>query len=201
MGHNSFMEKLYYLDNAATTKIFDEELDIIKMYSQNFYNPSAAYKQAASVRRDYENAREEINSLLRGRCGKFIFTSSATESNNMVFEGVHLKAGDIVLISESEHPAVYNAAHRLEKRGVVVKDIPLKNDGGVDVSEFKNMMSKKVALVSIMHVSNDIGAINNIKELCEIAKSINKDVIFWFRKQYGERDCTACGAALSCRRS
>lgn len=172
------MENLYYLDNAATTKIFAEEFDLIKECSENFYNPSAAYKPAAAVRKIYEKAREEISSVLRASHGKLIFTSSATESNNTVFEGLHLKSGDEVLISSSEHPAVYNAAHRLEKRGIIVKDIPLRTDGSVDFEAFKNLMTDKVAMVSIMHVSNDVGAINDIKQLCLYAKQINKNVLF-----------------------
>ncbi len=176
--HNMHMEKIYYLDNAATTKIFPEEIEIIKQCSENFYNPSAAYKPAVQVRKMYENAREEIRSLLKGLDGRLVFTSSATESNNTVFEGLHLKAGNIVLISAAEHPAVYNAAHRLEKRGVIVKDIPIDNSGKVDFEEFKKLMTSDVSLVSIMHVSNDVGAINDIKKLCEFAKSINKNVIF-----------------------
>jgi len=176
--HNMFMDKIYYLDNAATTKIFPEEIEIIKQCSENFYNPSAAYKPAVQVRKMYENARGEINSLLKGMDGRLVFTSSATESNNTVFEGLHLKAGNIVLISAAEHPAVFNAAHRLERRGVIVKNIPLDESGKVDFNEFEKLMTKEVALVSVMHVSNDVGAINDIKRLCEFAKSVNKNVIF-----------------------
>ena len=172
------MEKMFYLDNAATTKIFAEEIDIIKESSIDFYNPSAAYKPASFVRKKYEQARAEINSLLKGFNGRLIFTSSATESNNTVFEGVHLKKGDVVLISLAEHPAVYNAAHRLEKKGIIVKDIPLEETGQVDFDEFKNLMTTEVALISIMHVSNDVGAVNDIKKLCAYAKQVNKNVLF-----------------------
>ena len=172
------MDKIYYLDNAATTQMFAEEFDLIKELNNNFYNPSAKYRQAAVVRKIYEQARDDIKTSLRGNNGKIVFTSSATESNNMVFEGIHLKVGNVVLISKAEHPAVYNAAHRLEQKGVVVKDIKIDKFGKVDFDDFKKLMTKDVSLVSIMHVSNDVGAINEIKMLCEYAKSINKKVIF-----------------------
>lgn len=172
------MEKLFYLDNAATTKVFDEEFDLMKVNNQKFYNPSAVYRQAVEVRKIYESAREKINNFLKGLNGRLYFTSSATESNNTVFEGLHIKAGDVVLISSAEHPAVYKSAHRLEKKGVIVKEIPLEESGKVDFNEFKKLMNEDVVLVSIMHVSNDVGAINDIKMLCKFAKMVNKNVIF-----------------------
>ena len=171
------MENMVYLDNAATTKMFAEEIEIIKENIEDFYNPSAAYKQAMLVRKKYENARSEILTALHGNNGKLIFTSSATEANNTVFEGLHLKLGNVVLISAAEHPAVYNAAHRLEKKGIIVKDIPLQSNGQIDFEKFKELMTTNVSLVSVMNVSNDTGAINDIKKICQYAKSVSKNVI------------------------
>lgn len=172
------MEKIYYLDNAATTKPFAESVKIFEENLSDFYNPSAGYRQAIFVRKKLENARQEMCSLLSGKNGKFIFTSSATESNNMVFCGVHLRKGQIVLISKAEHPAVYESAHRLEKQGVIVKDIPLENSGCVDFEKFAELMNSDVALVSIIHVSNETGFVNDIKKLCDYAKSVNPKVVF-----------------------
>ena len=89
-----------------------------------------------------------------------------------------MRKGQVVLISKAEHPAVYESAHRLEQRGIIVKDIPLENDGRVSFEEFKKLMTSDVALVSIIHVSNETGFINDIKKLCEYAKSVNSKVIF-----------------------
>lgn len=172
------MEKVYYLDNAATTKCFDSNAEIFKECIRDFYNPSASYMQSLHVKKKLENARIGICNLLGGKNGKLIFTSSATESNNMVFEGLHLRAGQVVLISKAEHPAVYESAHRLEKKGIIVKDIPLERDGRVNIQEFENLMTKDVALVSVIHVSNETGFINDIKTLCRISKSINPKVVF-----------------------
>ncbi len=172
------MEKIYYLDNAATTKPFDECVEILKENIAEFYNPSAAYKQSILVKRKLEFARQEMISMLGGKNGKFIFTSSATESNNMVFEGIHLRKGQVVLVSKAEHPAVYESAHRLEKKGIIVKDIPLEKTGKVDFDEFKKLMTLDVALVSVIHVSNETGFINDLKLLCDYAKAINPKVIF-----------------------
>ena len=172
------MEKLYYLDNAATTKPFKESIEIFENSLSDFYNPSAAYRQAINVKKKLDFARNELALLLGGKNGKVIFTSSATESNNMVFNGVHLRKGQVVLISKAEHPAVYEAAHRLESRGIIVKDLPLEKSGRVDFEEYKKLMTNEVALVSVIHVSNETGFVNDIKKLCEYAKSVNPKVIF-----------------------
>lgn len=173
------MEKYYYLDNAATTKPFAEEFDILKENNTDgFYNPSASYGFSIKVKKKLDEARKTIVDALRGNAGKLLFTSSATESNNTVFEGLHLRSGQVVLISKGEHPAVFNAAHRLEKKGIIVKEIPLTSEGVVDEVEFKKLMDKNVALVSVIHVSNETGSVNDIKSLCAYAKSVNKDVVF-----------------------
>lgn len=173
------MEKFYYLDNAATTKMFAEEFDIMKNQNESgFYNPSAAYIKARNVNDELKKARSVITRALKGTEGKLIFTSSATESNNTVFECVHLRSGDAVLISKGEHPAVYNAAHRLEKKGIKIYECPLDETGKVDFEEFKKFDFSKISLVSVMHVSNETGAINDIKKLCEYAKSQNNSLMF-----------------------
>lgn len=173
------MEKFYYLDNAATTKVFDEIFDLMKQNNSDlFFNPSASYSKALESKKVLNRARKNITDLIRGKNGKLYFTSSATESNNTVFNGVHLRSGDVVLISKGEHPSVYNAAHKLEDKGIIVKDIDLLDTGKVDVDNLKSLLSEKVKLVSIIHVSNETGAINDISEISRIIKEFNKSIIF-----------------------
>lgn len=177
--HNICMENFYYLDNAATTKVFEEVFDLMKQNNDElFYNPSASYSKALSAKKVLNDARKQISNLLKATAGKFYFTSSATESNNTVFEGVHLRVGDEVLISKGEHPSVYNAAHRLEKKGIIVKDIDLTENGLVDENHLSSLLSDKVKLVSIIHVSNETGAINDIKRLVKLVKAFNSKIIF-----------------------
>ena len=180
MLHNVSMKNLYYLDNAATTKVFDEVFDILKESNTNgYYNPSASYKQAIQVKEVLNNSRETISKHLGGSGGKLYFTSSATESNNTVFSGVHLRAGQTVLISAGEHPSVYESANNLTKKGIVIKQIPLTSFGDIDEdSLLKLLEGNNVALVSIIHVSNETGRINDIKKLCKLVKSVNPKIIF-----------------------
>lgn len=173
------MEKIIYLDNAATTQMFAEEFDLMKQNNDSlFFNPSASYLPARKTSSAFENARNEICGLLKGNNGKLYFTSSATESNNTIFEGVHLRKGDVVLVSAGEHPSVYESAHRLEKNGIIVKDIPLDKFGRVDEDAFCKLIDENVKLVSVIHISNETGVINDIKRLCSLAKKINPKVLF-----------------------
>lgn len=174
------MEKLYYLDNAATTKPFDEIFELMGRQNDTyFFNPSASYKPSVFVKNELNKARDEITKALHGTNGKLYFTSSATESNNTVFAGVHLRAGQTVLISSGEHPSVYNSAHALEKKGIIVKDLPLLCSGEVDFEKFKSLVQEDgVALVSVMHSSNETGRINEIKKLCDYTKKVNPKILF-----------------------
>ena len=174
------MENLYYLDNAATTKVFEEIFDLMKVNNENsFYNPSASYKPSRKSKENLENARETINKYLNGKNGKLYFTSSATESNNTVFKGLHIRKGQTVLISSGEHPSVYESARLLSQNGITVKEIPIDLSGKVDINKYKELLNDdSVVFVSIIHSSNETGAINDIKRLCKIAKSVNPKIIF-----------------------
>lgn len=173
------MEKIIYLDNAATTKVFDEVFDLQRENNSCFYNPSATYNAGIEAKRKLDEARAKITSLLHGIGGKLYFTSSATESNNTILFGLHIRPGQTVLVSKAEHPSVYVTAHELTKRGIKVIDIPLKSNGLVDENAFEGLLkSNDVALVSVIHVSNETGAVNDIKKLSKIAKKFNPKIIF-----------------------
>lgn len=173
------MEKIYYLDNAATTKAFPETFKIMeKSNAECYFNPSASYDVGIKAKQHLEEARQTIMGTLGTPSGKLVFVSSATEANNMVFQGVHIRSGQKVLVSSGEHPSVYYAAKRLMARGIDVQFIPLKSDGRVDETAFEKMLDEKVALVSIIHVSNETGAVNDIAGLFSMAKKVNDKIIF-----------------------
>ena len=130
-------------------------------------------------KKQLEKARSEICSLLFGDHGKLFFTSSATESNNWVFKGLHLRKGQTVLISSTEHPSVLNSALELLKQDINVLQIPVMANGKIDEEKFKNLLENEpVALVSIIHVSNETGQINDIKKLASLTKKIKPNAIF-----------------------
>lgn len=174
------MERIFYLDNAATTKMFDEVKErASKFLCEDFFNPSAVYKQSVDVKREVENARGFLLDCLgASHDDKLIFTGSATEANNTVIFSQRNFAGKRYLFGAGEHPSVKECAKQLEMKGYKVEFIPLDKSGRVDEEKFKQMIGSDVAFVSVQHVSNETGAVNNIKKLVTLAKRANKDVKF-----------------------
>ncbi len=163
------MDKMIYLDNAATTKPFDEVVDIFKQFQQDFFNPSAVYSKAVEIRKQIDQARQTICTCLGGTHGKIIFTASATEADNLALSFFKPRTNNAMAVFVGEHPAVYNKAKALENLGANVIYIPSNQQG--EVSDIENYITPNTTFVSIMHVSNETGAINDI---AKIVKSIRK---------------------------
>ena len=174
------MERIFYLDNAATTKMFDDVKEkSSKFLNVDFYNPSAVYKQSVDVKREVENSRNKLLDFLGGLSDdKLVFTGSATEANNMVIFSQRNFAGKKYLFGAGEHPSVKECAKELEKRGYNVLFVPLDRSGRIDEEKYKQMLDSNVVFVSVQHVSNETGAVNNIKRLVSLAKKANPNVKF-----------------------
>ncbi len=169
---------MIYLDNAGTTRATEDIAETYKYYlTEEFHNPSAPYHQALELSKGITAAKEKILRLLKGN-GGIVFTSSGTESDNLALFGTKKPNDCRIIVSNSEHPAVFNAAMELKQRGYDVIFTEVDNYGRVNIDAFEKNMTKDTYLVSIMHVNNETGAINDIKQLCEIAKQINPKVIF-----------------------
>lgn len=170
---------MIFLDNASTTKIYDEALkEYVFQSEQNYFNASALYKPGSDVLKQVNNARKTIIKLLGGSgFDNLIFTSGATESNNLAIMGSLRKNMGKLVFSYAEHPAVFNVAKNLENLGYHVEFVKLTKDGVVDEQDFCEKV-KGASFVSVMHVCNETGAVNNIKKLVKIAKQENKNIIF-----------------------
>lgn len=168
-----------FFDNASTTKIDEKIIDKFKtLNEENFYNAGALYKGGMSSKYLIESWRSDMLNLLGAGFGKVVFTGSATEANNLAMLGFVKKNTRKILVSMGEHPSVYNTAKELKDRGFNVDFVKLGSDGKIDFEDFKSKMTEDVDFVSIMHVSNETGAINNIKNLVDCAKSINPKIVF-----------------------
>ena len=164
---------MIFLDNAGTTRMFDECVSTYSRFAcQEFYNPSAVSKKSSEIHSQIESVRKLILKKLHAFGGAVIFTGGATESNNLAVKG-SVRNGDYEYIfSVEEHPSVFNVAKSLEKEGRVVKFIGIGKDGEVDLKSLENVLSAKTRLISCMLVSNETGAINDIREVSKLRDRI-----------------------------
>ena len=160
---------MIYLDNAGTTKMFEECVEVHRKFScEQFYNPSALSMQSMEVSKCISQAESYFLKRLGAKVGNVLFTGCATESNNLAIKG-SLRNGDWEYVfSEGEHPSVYNVAKKMELDGLKVHFVPLDNDGKVDLKELEKVLNEKTRLISIMHVSNETGAINDLLAISKL---------------------------------
>ncbi len=165
-------------DNAATTKISDKSLQAYISASECFFNPSALYKEAIESNKIIESAREYILKTLKGKTGStLIFTGSASESNNSVLNSCITRKDKKYLISAGEHSSLYETAKYYKELGYNVVFVPLIENGGVDTEALYRELDDTVAFVSIIHVSNETGAINDIKSITKKIKEFNPNIL------------------------
>jgi cysteine desulfurase len=165
------------LDNAATTRVYSEINEIVEYYnSVKFFNGSALYAEAAEVSRDLKNARENLLKHLGGD-GGLVFTASGTEADNMAFFCRTFKKNSRIIVSEIEHAAVLNTAAAFKQKGFDVVLCPVDGGGKIDFGKFRELLTTETAFVSVVHVGNETGAVNDIQKITKAAKSVNKDCI------------------------
>ncbi len=170
---------MIYLDNASTTQMSTKALEVYKKYAiDDFYNPSAVYDKAVKINNDIHSAKEKVKSVLGAPYGEVIFTSTATEANNLAIFGCLKSNFKKVVLSSAEHASVYNVGKKLEERGINVEYCPLQQNGEIDYNELENILDENTNLISIIHVSNETGAINNLKKINEIRNRKCKNAIF-----------------------
>lgn len=170
---------MIYLDNAATTAMFPECVDIIKKYAvYEYFNPSALYAPAITAAKAVKEARGQLAKALGCSADNMVFTASGSEADNFALVcGPRKKKGRII-ISAVEHAAVFNCAKALADKGYELCVAPCDNYGRVNKEEFIKLLNDDVVLVSIMHVCNETGALNDIEQLCAEVRKRCKDAIF-----------------------
>ncbi len=169
---------MIYFDNAATTKPSLSAICKASEYNnEKFFNPSTLYSDGLNCAKDLKIAKESILRNLGGTVHDVVFTSCGTESDNQAIFCV-VKRGAYIT-DRGEHSAVYKAFCELKQHGNTVEFVSLNSDGSVNEQELLNVVSKvKPDFVSIMHVNNETGAINDINSIAKKIKAINNKIIF-----------------------
>lgn len=170
-----------YFDNNATTPLHPKVKQKIIETLQIFGNPSSAHQFGREARKYIEDARCNVAKLLGCKEKEIIFTSGGSESNNIVLKGIGCPQSCInkncknihIITSTIEHPSVLNTCQCLEQTGVSVTYLPVDKYGLIDPDDFKKAIRKDTVLASIMFANNEIGTIEPIKEITEIAHNHN----------------------------
>lgn len=171
-----------YMDNHATTPTDPRVVEAMLPYFTNRFGNAASRSHAFgwAAEEAVNNARDVLAEFLGAESGReIIFTSGATESNNLAIKGVaefYREKGDHIITSVAEHKAVLDTCKRLEKQGFRVTYLPIGQDGRVRVEDVANAIEEKTILVSIMLANNEIGTINPIEEIGKITRA--KKILF-----------------------
>lgn len=161
-----------YLDNAATTKPLKEVMDIYNEYSTKYYgNASTLHHYGRDARKGIEYAREQIADFINCSPREVLFTSGATESDNWAIKGYMTKSEKKhIITTKIEHHAVLHSLENLEKLGYDVTYIPVDSEGNISIKSVKDAIREDTGLITIMLANNEIGVIEPIKEIGEIAR-------------------------------
>ena len=171
--------KVIYLDNAATTKPYNVVVEKFLASQNHYFNPSALYQQASDGATTIKNAKKSILKALHAPEGdNLYFTSGGTESDNWAIFATKKAKGSRIIVGEGEHDAVIAPAKELEMQGYDVCFAPVNQDGSINEDKFAELITDNVSFVSIMHVSNETGAVNNIAKLVKMVKSKAPRAIF-----------------------
>lgn len=175
-----FMKRVY-LDNAATTPVDKEVLKIVfETFKKYPGNPSALHREGVEARKVLESARRKIAEIFFAHPDEIIFTSTATESNNLAIMGVVEEArknGVVkphIIVSSIEHPAVLEVAKYLKGQGVSVDYLSVDGSGVIDVKELRGLIKPETVLISVMYANNEIGVIEPVREIAKEVRHARK---------------------------
>jgi cysteine desulfurase nifS len=167
------MDRLIYLDNAATTKTAPEVVEaMLPYFTEKFGNPSSVYSFAASNKEDITCQRERIAEVLGANANEIYFTAGGSESDNWVLKATaeaYQDKGNHIITTKIEHHAILHTGEYLEKRGFEVTYLDVDEDGKVKLEDLKAAIRPTTILISVMYANNEIGTIEPIKEIGEIA--------------------------------
>ena len=169
---------MIYLDNAATTRPDDASVqEAMRFLKDDFFNPSALYREGFAAGKEIEAARAAVlQCVADAEKYELIFTSCGSESDNQALFSAGRRGN--VVITEGEHAAVQNAAAELARRGIEVRRAKLNANGSVNVDSLLDLVDDNTALVSVIHVNNETGAINDVNGIAEEVKKIKSAVVF-----------------------
>jgi cysteine desulfurase NifS/selenium donor protein len=169
-----------YLDYNATTPVDKEVVQAMQPYLNEFFgNPSSSHSFGTETKKAVENARKQVAALINCQPSEVIFTSGGTESNNYAIKGIayaNEHKGKHIITSTIEHPAIFEVCKYLENKGFHITYIPVDESGLIQLDRLEAAITPQTILISVMHSNNEIGTIQPISEIGEIAR--RSDIAF-----------------------
>ena len=171
-----------YLDNSATTRTFDEVTEYMTHIMKDIYgNPSSRHTLGISAEAEVKKSLERLARIMKVDTGNILFTSGGTESDNLAIIGgamANKRGGMHLITTKTEHPAVLEPVKFLEEQGFSVTYLDAGADGRVNPDDLKASLTDETILVSIMNVNNEIGSVNDIREIGAIIKDYKPSILF-----------------------
>ena len=171
-----------YLDNSATTRTFDEVTEYMTHIMKDIYgNPSSRHTLGISAEAEVKKSLERLARIMKVDTGNILFTSGGTESDNLAIIGgamANKREGMHLITTKTEHPAVLEPMNFLEEQGFSVTYLDVGTDGRVNPDDLKASLTDETILVSIMNVNNEIGSVNDIREIGAIIKDYKPSILF-----------------------
>ncbi len=169
-----------YFDHAATTSVDERVLkEMLPYFSENYGNPSSVYSIGKENKEIINIYRMKIANILGARVNEIYFTSCGSESDNLILKGIafaNKNIGNHIITTQIEHPAILDTCKFLEKFGFKITYLKPKENGIIDINDLEKSITRSTILISVMFANNEIGTIQPIKEIGEIAK---KNKIFF----------------------
>ncbi|HST04466.1 MAG TPA: cysteine desulfurase family protein [Chloroflexia bacterium] len=182
-SNNGIPQRSVYLDHAATTGVLPEIVDaILPYYTEKYGNPSSVHAWGRAAHQGMEAARRQVSAVLGCRPREIVFTSGGTESDNLAMKGVAWayrrglnparqpsEGPGHIIISAIEHHAIIHSAEELEQHGFEITTVPVDSYGVVNPDDVARAMRPDTILVSIMYANNEIGSIQPVRQIADIA--------------------------------
>ncbi len=171
---------MIYLDNSATTQPFEAVIDEMdRCMRETYYNVSAAYAPAMMAEKEITRVRNRFLQTVGLPRGRAVMTGGGSESDNLAIMGLAetLHSPGSFLVSPMEHPAVLETLNRVQRLGHTVRFLPVSADGRVNISEALNLVDRDTVMILCMHVNNETGAVQPLRELFRGAKEINPRIV------------------------
>lgn len=163
-----------YLDHAATTAVLPQVVEaMIPYYTKAYYNPSSIYQPSQEIRKKIEEVREQIASVIGAMPEEIYFTSGGTEADNWALTTMthSMRGRSHIITSTIEHHAIGHTCHRLEQSGCSVTYLPVDGRGRIHICDLKRAIRRNTSLISIMYANNEIGTIQPVDEIGEVARA------------------------------